>query len=360
MKAQLWGRESENAMTNALERALDVVSRAVSDDMTKAKIRALARGYDSMYYDRYSRAKILAVEPEFKFRLANPSTSGVSQSFDFAGKIDVLILERGQVKIVEHKTTSDSLEPGSDYWDRLTMDTQISAYHLGAIELGFDPACVVYDGIRKPGLSPKNTVPMLDDQGRKIVIDANGDRVVKANGEPRESGDTAKGFVVQTRLETIDEYEQRLAEDILSRPDFYFACREAGRLDSDLIEFLEDAWASSQQILYFRNRNIWPRNPSACTAYGICPYFGLCAGHKSIHDYVVGKRHAELEIEENGHQLLTNSRLGTLRTCLRKHKLAYEDCIRPAETPEALAFGSLFHAALEAWFNTLKEEGKTT
>lgn len=358
MTAHYRAGKAEKSMTNALEKALAVVTRAVSDDLTKAKIRALMRGYHARYYDRYSRAEILGVESEFKFRLTNPSTNGVSQSFDFAGKVDVIISERGQVKIIEHKTTIDSVDPASNYWDRLTMDSQISSYYFGAIELGYDPQCCIYDVIRKPGLSPKESIPVLDEVGKKIVVDVNGDRVFKRDGAPRESADSAKGYTVKTRPETIQEYEDRLTADIAERPDFYLANREAGRLDSDLIEFMEDAWAASQQILYFRSRNVWPRNPGACTAYGICPYFGLCAGHKSINDYVTSERHAELEIKENGRQFLTNSRLCTLHTCERKHRLAYEDMIKPAEDSEAQYFGALFHEGLEAWFTTLKEEGK--
>ena len=343
-------------MTNALAAAIAAINQAVTDDLTRAKIRALMRGYDAQYYARYSNAEILAVEPEFIFRLPNPSSSGVSKSFDYAGKIDVIILDRDQVKIVEHKTTSDSVDPTSQYWDRLTMDSQISAYHLGAIELGHDPQSCVYDVIRKPGLSPRESIPMLDDDGKKIVVDVGGERVYKSNGEPRESADTSRGYAVQTRQETIDEYEDRLTDDIASRPEFYFGCHEVGRFNSDLVEFLEDAWATSQQILYFRNRNVWPKNPNACTAYGICPYFGLCAGHKSISDFVSGARNRELDATENERQFLTNSRVNCLHTCARKHKLSYEDLLKPVEESEALYFGTLFHAAIEAWFISLKNE----
>ncbi len=48
-------------------------------------------------------------------------------------------------------------------------------------------------------------------------------------------------------------------------------------------------------------------------------------------------------------RLLTNSRLKTARRCQREHLLQYELGYRPVIDAEALRFGSLFHAALEAW-----------
>ena len=47
-------------------------------------------------------------------------------------------------------------------------------------------------------------------------------------------------------------------------------------------------------------------------------------------------------------QTLTGSRLSCFRSCPRKHFIAYELGIRPAETGYVLRVGSAFHAALEA------------
>lgn len=47
-------------------------------------------------------------------------------------------------------------------------------------------------------------------------------------------------------------------------------------------------------------------------------------------------------------QLLTHSRLSCMRSCPRRHYLAYELGLRPAEDGFALRVGSAFHAALEA------------
>ncbi|MEX2670898.1 MAG: PD-(D/E)XK nuclease family protein [Phycisphaeraceae bacterium] len=48
--------------------------------------------------------------------------------------------------------------------------------------------------------------------------------------------------------------------------------------------------------------------------------------------------------------VLTYSALNTFRNCPRKYKLRYLDHLRRPESPEALAFGSVIHGALERWY----------
>jgi len=47
--------------------------------------------------------------------------------------------------------------------------------------------------------------------------------------------------------------------------------------------------------------------------------------------------------------VLTYSALNTFRNCPRKYQLRYVECLRRPERPEALAFGSVIHGALERW-----------
>ena len=48
--------------------------------------------------------------------------------------------------------------------------------------------------------------------------------------------------------------------------------------------------------------------------------------------------------------VLTYSALNAFRNCPRKYKHRYIDHLRPVERPEALAFGSVIHEALEKWY----------
>jgi len=47
--------------------------------------------------------------------------------------------------------------------------------------------------------------------------------------------------------------------------------------------------------------------------------------------------------------VLTYSALNTFRNCPRKYQLRYVECLRRPDRPEALAFGSVIHEALELW-----------
>ncbi len=52
----------------------------------------------------------------------------------------------------------------------------------------------------------------------------------------------------------------------------------------------------------------------------------------------------------NDLRVLTSSELKTFRRCPREHRLSYVQLVRPAERAAALRFGTLVHAALEAWW----------
>lgn len=52
-------------------------------------------------------------------------------------------------------------------------------------------------------------------------------------------------------------------------------------------------------------------------------------------------------MQNDGRNLLTNSRMQTAKTCLRRHYLAYELGIRKTQTSQPLRFGSNFHQGLD-------------
>ena len=72
-------------------------------------------------------------------------------TFDVVGVIDGLgQLHDGRLVLLEHKTTSDSVEPDSDYWVRLRYNNQICQYVLAARSLGWDVEQILYCVARKP------------------------------------------------------------------------------------------------------------------------------------------------------------------------------------------------------------------
>ncbi len=306
---------------------------------------------------------MLAVEAEFVADLRNPETGAASKTFQLGGKLDVLVrdLRDRRIFIVEHKTSSEDISLGSFYWRRLMLNAQISAYMVGARALGVEPDGVLYDVIGKPDLRPR-AVPVVDDDGVKIVLDASGVRVRTKDGKKwRETADTAQGFVLQTRPETVDEYRARVAEAISADPSRYFARGVVVRLESEDREAAFDAWQTATNIREGRAAERYPRNPDACAMYNsTCSYFDVCSGQTSIEDTYryerVSARHAELSRDVAKLPLLTNSEMGTYRACARKHHYRYDMGFRPIDDgTEATRFGTLVHKGLEGWWLARKD-----
>ena len=225
----------------------------------------------------------LAVEKTFKVPIINPETGGKSQTFTAAGMIDGIVrLPDGRIAVKELKTCSDDIgDPSSDYWKRLRIDQQISLYFRAAAqmaeagEIPEAPTTILYDVIRKPSIGPL-LIPLLDEEGFKIVLDEKGERVFKKDGTPRESGDKEKGYTLQSRRQTPEEFGERLTADIGERPDWYYQRKEIPRIEADLLEFDFELWGMSRLLADCKRFGRWPRNTGACIGFGKCPYFTLC------------------------------------------------------------------------------------
>lgn len=247
----------------------------------------------------------VAMEPEQEFR--HPIAG--SRSFDAAGKIDGLAVIDGETVIVEHKTTGDSLAPTSDYWQRLEFNPQLLTYREGARALGHEVEKVIYDVIRKPSIAPKEEVAVLDADGLKQVLDANGNRVFKKDGTPKQTADKAKGEMLFVAAETPDQFGDRLLNDTLTRPDFYFVRKEIYLTDEKSEEFEVQRRGVCRALLHYKNEarrmerpeRAWPRNCSGFSCPG-CDYKGFCLEGLPVEpdnlpaDYVIGEKHRELNV----------------------------------------------------------------
>ena len=128
-------------------------------DMT---LKALYEGYlDRWERDDDERFEKVAAEVYFEAPLMNPETGGISKTWVLAGKIDAIAREKssGKLYIIEHKTTSQDIGPGSDYWRRLAIDGQVSGYYVGAQANGYEVENCLYDVIRKPTIKPYKATP---------------------------------------------------------------------------------------------------------------------------------------------------------------------------------------------------------
>lgn len=283
--------------------ALAAIRNANPDDAFEAaKASVMMVGYHLRWKDE--PLTVLAVEQRFEGPLLNPATGRPSPLWRLAGKLDVVVRSPdGRVWLVEHKTSSEDVSAGSDYWKRLKMDGQVSVYFEGGRILGHDVAGCIYDVLLKPALKPSQ-VPVLDEAGQKVVLDRQGQRVRTAKGGWRQTGDSAEGYVVQTRPETVDEYRERLLEAVSADLPKYFARGEVVRLEAELAGHLLDVWQLAAQLREEALAQRYPRNPDACVRYGsTCEFFGVCAGEASLDDPTLFVRvddvHPELSEQSN-------------------------------------------------------------
>lgn len=306
----------------------------------------LARGECMIrgYHERWAAEpyEVLAVEREFRAPLINPDSRMPSRTWKLAGKLDAVVrdLANGRVLIVEHKTTSTDVGPGTDYIKRLRLDGQVSLYFEGAEALGFEPAACLYDVLVKPGQRPLRATPV---ESRKYTKDG---RLYAAQRD---------------RDETPDEYRERVLQAIADDPNGHYLRCEVVRLEDERSEARAELWQQGRMLRENFLAQRHPRNPDACVRYGrTCGYFPVCTGEASLADPALYQRATCVhpELSDDTDQLLTTSRLSRARRCQREHRHYYIDEIRPIAEADALRFGSLIHLALQAWWSTPPEEDR--
>lgn len=283
---EAWWKAVGAGDTEPLAAALTAMA-GEADPFDRARAEALMLGYDARWADAAELYEVLGVEVRFEAPLRNPETGAPSRTWLLGGKIDALVREKltGRVLIVEHKTASSDITPGSDYWKRLRIDGQVSTYFAGAAARGHDAEGCIYDVIAKPAQRPSQ-IPVLDEDGVKVVVGPDGQRVRTKDGKKwRESASSADGYVLQTRPETADEYRTRVLDTIAADPAGFFQRGEVVRLEAELEEAAFDAWQVARQLREAELAGRFPRNPDACVRYGhTCPFFDVCTGVASLED----------------------------------------------------------------------------
>ncbi len=267
-----------------LAEAMRALTEREADELDLAHAQVLLMAYHLRWKDE--PYEVLAVEARFEGPLINPKTGAESRNWRLGGKLDVLVRDRrtGEPVVIEHKTSSEDVSPGSTYWSRLRMDGQVSIYWVGASFLGQRVERVVYDVLSKPQHELK-AVPVVDEHGNKVVHDANGERVRTAQGKWRQTGDAAQGFILQTRPETLDEHKLRLVEEIGKAPERWLSRGDVVRLDAEMFEAMQDVWHLAQSLRDEERLGRFPRNPDACCQPGrVCPFFSVCTGEASLED----------------------------------------------------------------------------
>jgi PD-(D/E)XK nuclease superfamily len=248
-----------------LTAALEVMRPLAEDEYDMARAECLMRGYDARWAGAED-VEVLQVEWQFQTPLLNPATGAASRTYLLAGKLDALVRNRGDgaVYIVEHKTSSQDIGPGSQYWDLLRLDSQISTYFAGARGLGYVPVGCLYDVIGKTKHIPLKATP---EAARKYTKQG----LLYANQRDED--------------ETAEEYGLRITEAICADPDRYYRRGFVVRLEDEVREAADDVWQTARLMREARAAGVYPRNVGACERYGrLCAYHPVCTRTASLED----------------------------------------------------------------------------
>lgn len=243
----------------ALDAALAAVHGKAADPFEQARVETMLRGYHAAWASDRPRYEVLAVECEFTAPLLNPQTWRPSQTWQLAGKIDAIVRRHadGQVLVIEHKSASEDVQgEDSNYWTKLAIDPQVSAYVLGAEALGYKVDEILYDVLVKPRQRQLLATPV---EARKYRADG----ALYANQREHD--------------ETPEAYRERIENVVMNDLGRFFVRRPIPRAASQLEEFLSDAWAQGGAMRDAEKLGRAPKNPEACARYGMCPWWLLCS-----------------------------------------------------------------------------------
>lgn len=238
------------------------VSPSYGPSHDKAKLSALILGYAVRWRDDDIRKyRVVAAEHEF-----------VTKDGRFAGKIDVIVLslEDGKLYVVEHKTTSEDISLGSDYWLKLRLDEQVSMYSMAVKEKfpQYEFGGVIYDVLKKTKKEPLKATPVEERKYTK--------KDGKLYANQREND------------EAPNEYFNRIMEDIIADPNAFYQRRIVTRTDAEIEEFKKELVLCQMESFSYTlgtifGGGLYPRNPSACFIYhSRCPWHDVCCGVDSL------------------------------------------------------------------------------
>lgn len=277
----------------------------VADLVDRAKLEVLLVGYDERWGGE--PWEILGVEVEFEYQLGR---------YNLFGRIDVIVRDQrdGRVFVVEHKHTTQDTTPGTAYWEKLTIDGQVSIYIDGAASLGHDVAGCIYDVLVKPQhdlllATPEDKREYTKGKGckacgGKVGVAGSGNVTVDAEGQlPTYPGTLvacsdcngtgwkeAPALYAKQRAkdETIDEFRDRLVGVIGENPLGFFQRQPVVRLVDELprmrLDLQQAIWLAEEAAaagVKFRNTDACKRGRDQ-----LCFFFPVCSGKADVNDTV--------------------------------------------------------------------------
>lgn len=255
-----WTAVAEGRQHEALEAALAALETA-DDPYEQARAEAVLTGYHTRWIDE--PIDVLGVEVPFEGPLLDPITGDAHPEFVVGGTLDGIVRVGGRVLVLEHKTTSQDFSPGSYYWEKLTLNSQVSMYMAAGAALGLHFDGCLYDVIGKaPDISPRLATPEAERKYTKA----------------------GKLYACQRDTdEPVEEFRARLLDAIAADPGKFYARGEVTRIGDELEKSLIDVWQVAELISEARARSRWPRNTDACFAFNrACDFWPVCAHGESL------------------------------------------------------------------------------
>ena len=230
------------------------ISQWTKDEYETEYFRGMAAAYRQEYRGWFREAMLMDVERHIEKPL-------LDSNWSLQGYIDKLIkTPQLGLCLVDHKTTTEDLHPGSRYWARLENDPQSTMYLLLATLDGLDVDTILWDVAKKPSIKPKKLTK-------------------KQLEEVKEKG---------TYFDHELEYPDRVTE--LESPECYgirvfLWCRDNNAFQRHWLirtpEAVESVLVSSHQVARLidaaKIMEAWPQNFGACVDYGRpCDYAPIC------------------------------------------------------------------------------------
>jgi hypothetical protein len=318
-----WAKTDE-ALVAALRDIAEHARHKDTDPYEVAMAEAIMIAYHARWFElEFQRLGQTGVEDWFEAQLVDPDGSPV-KGWKICGRKDALVHfeDMAAPSVVEHKHTTQAIEPGADYWQKLDIDLQPSLYLDEARAAGVFVGEVRYDVVRKPKIEPYRETPEADREmtigkGCKIcggsaksgeirkgsgVVDSkvaneDGSGLAKCGDCDGTGWKEAPRYKAHVRLsdEPVDDFRARVSEAISKNPGVFFQHGSIRRSREALDEARADLVAAACEVDGYwerirqlaggdtstdRARRLFPRNSAACMSiFGRrCDFLDVCSG----------------------------------------------------------------------------------
>jgi hypothetical protein len=203
----------------------------------KAMVLGMLRSYPRIYSSDLKKWQILeGPEQEFYIPIIHPETKKEHPRFVYGGRIDLPIRPKNSKNawVVEHKTASQLDE---SYYDRVSMDNQMTGYMLGMRSLFKIPVeGVIYN----------------------IIL---------------------KTKIRQKKDESLPQFYARLGKEYeQSEPEKYYRREEFYRSKAEIEKFYRDLWHVAADLEEATKHSRWYGDETQCSSFfGKCRFIPLCS-----------------------------------------------------------------------------------